>query len=70
MTKAKLQIAGMHCASCAVNVDDALEDLPGVKRASTSFSRGRTKVEFDETSLELETIRSVITELGYQVDNA
>lgn len=66
MTKTKLKVSGMHCASCAVNIDDSLEDLEGVRKASTSFARGRTKLEFDETTVDLETVRSVIGELGYQ----
>ena len=66
MTKTKLKVSGMHCASCAANIDDALEDLEGVKKASTSFARSRTKLEFDETKLDLDTVRSVVGELGYQ----
>jgi copper chaperone CopZ len=66
VTKTKLKVSGMHCASCAVNIDDSLEDLDGVKKASTSFARGRTKLEYDETKVDLETVRSVIAELGYE----
>jgi len=66
MTKTKLKVSGMHCASCAVSIDDSLEDLEGVRKASTSFARGRTKLEFDQTTVDLETVRSVIGELGYQ----
>lgn len=66
MTKTKIKVAGMHCASCAVSVDDALEELDGVKRASTSYARGRTKLDYDETQVDLATVRSVIAELGYQ----
>ena len=65
MTKTKLKVSGMHCANCATNIDDALEDLEGVKKASTSFARSRTKVEFDETAVDLETVRSVLGDLGY-----
>jgi copper chaperone CopZ len=66
MTKAKLKVSGMHCGSCALSVDDALEELEGVKKSSTSFARGRTKLEYDETKVDLDTVRSVIAELGYQ----
>lgn len=66
MTKTKVTVSGLHCASCAASIDDALEHLEGVKKASTSFARGRTKLEFDETKVDLKTVRSVIGGLGYQ----
>ncbi len=66
MTKAKLKVSGMHCASCAANIDDALEELEGVERASTSYARSRTKLEFDEAKVDLESVRSVLGELGYR----
>lgn len=66
MTKAKLKVSGMHCGSCAVGVDDALEELDGVERSSTSFARARTKLEYDETKIGLEEVRSVIAGLGYE----
>ncbi len=66
MTKAKLKVSGMHCASCAASIDDALEELEGVKKASTSFARSRTKLEFNETKVDLERVRSVLGELGYR----
>ena len=68
MTKTKLKIAGMHCASCAANVDDRLEELEGVKKSSTSFARGRAKVEFDESTVSVEAIHAAVAELGYEVE--
>lgn len=68
MTKTKLKIDGMHCGSCAVGIDDSLEELPGVERASTSYARGRTKLVYDERQVDLETIRGVITQLGYRTE--
>ena len=39
MKKIKLQIQGMHCSSCAMNIDFDLEDLDGVKSAKTSYAK-------------------------------
>lgn len=64
--KAKIAIGGMHCGSCALNIDEALEELDGVEKASTSFARGRSKVVFDEREVDLETIAAAIAELGYE----
>jgi copper chaperone CopZ len=37
-----LAVEGMHCASCGLLIDDELEDLPGVRSASTSVRTSRT----------------------------
>lgn len=66
MTKTKLKVAGMHCANCAISIDNSLEDLEGVKKSSTSYARGRTKLEYDECRVDLETVRWVIAGLGYE----
>ena len=57
----------MHCASCGMLIDDALEDLPGVASASTNARRKRTRVEFDPSATDLATITKTIIELGYKV---
>ena len=33
-----LKITGMHCPSCAMNIDGALEDTAGVIEAETSYA--------------------------------
>lgn len=52
----------------ALNIDDALDELEGVTKGSTSFVRGRTKLEYDETKVDLQSVRPVIAELGYQAE--
>lgn len=66
MTKTKLKVSGMHCGSCALTIDDTLEELEGVTKSSTSFARGRTKLEYEESLIDLDTVRSIIADLGYQ----
>ena len=66
--KATLRLTGMHCPSCAMNVDDALEELDGVRRSKTSYARGRTKIDFDEERLDVDRIRATIGARGYAAD--
>lgn len=60
-------IGGMHCSSCAMNIDGALEDLPGVVSADTSYAKAVTKVTYDETQVRLEKIKQAIEAEGYTV---
>lgn len=60
------RVEGMHCGSCALLIDDALEDLPGVQSTQTTVKQGRSTVELDPSqSTPVDVIRA-IEELGYQ----
>ena len=67
MASHDLRVEGMHCASCGMLIDDALEDLPGVATSSTNVRRKRTRVEFDPAATDLEAITKAIADLGYTV---
>lgn len=65
--KKQLKIEGMHCSSCAMNIDFDLEELAGVHAVKTNYARAQTDVEFDETKIDLNTILKQIQKSGYQV---
>ena len=67
MTKEKLKIEGMHCASCAMNIDEELEELEGVQESNTSYRKQTTEVSFDESRTDLAQIDDAIRALGYEV---
>jgi copper chaperone CopZ len=58
--KMTLKINGMHCVSCAMNIDGNLEELDGVKVANTSYIKSETIIEYDETKVSLEKIKQII----------
>lgn len=66
LTKTIIKIDGMHCNSCALNIDFDLEDLPGVKSAKTSYAKQITEVEYDQDKLTPEEIHQQIQETGYR----
>ncbi|MFC9689090.1 heavy-metal-associated domain-containing protein [Kribbella sp. NPDC056951] len=39
------EITGMHCSSCGLLVDDAIEDIAGVFSSTTDTRTGRTVVD-------------------------
>ena len=66
--KIVLKITGMHCTSCAMNIDGELEDLlEGVKSANTSYAKSETEVEFDEEKVDHQQIIQTIKKTGYTV---
>jgi copper chaperone CopZ len=66
--KKKLKITGMHCTSCAMNIDGELEDTDGVKAANTSYAKSITNVEFDPKKVSLEKVISIIKTTGYTAE--
>ena len=57
-------VTGMHCASCGLLIDEALEELPGIDRAQTDLRHGRTTV--DGERIDTDAIITVIEGLGFQ----
>lgn len=62
-----LKIKGMHCTSCAMNIDGALEDTDGVMSSDTSYAKAEVKVLFDPQKVNQEIISKVIETEGYEV---
>src|SRR3990167_276635 len=66
MEKVILNISGMHCASCAGNIEGALKKTPGVKSARVNFSLEKVEVEFDPRALGPKEIIAAIEKAGYK----
>ena len=68
MTTITLRVDGMHCASCGLLLDDAVEDLPGVIRVETRVREGRMTVQIDPDRCTPQQIVAVVTETGYAAE--
>lgn len=66
IVKKKLKIEGMHCTSCAMNIDFDLSDLEGVKKVKTSYAKQETEVEFDERVVSADQVLITIEKTGYK----
>lgn len=64
MVKYKISIQGMHCASCASNVERALKKL--TSSCSVSILTNKAFVESDSKPEEL---KKAIEKIGYKVIN-
>jgi len=63
------KIRGMHCVSCAMNIDDALEDLDGVFNSSTSYPKQKTSVLFDPLKIDVKKMKTEIAKQGYTAED-
>lgn len=64
----KFKITGMHCASCAMNIDGELEDSGKVVSASTNYAKAETVVEFDPAIISEAEIIETIKKVGYTAE--
>lgn len=55
----------MHCTACAMSIDGDLEDMAGIKCASTNYAKSETEIEFDENMVGIEDVLKQIKETGY-----
>ena len=63
--KLKLNVKGMHCASCGILIKDSLGEA-GAKNIDVSHEKGMVSLEIDD-SLEEEKIKKIISNEGYEV---
>jgi copper chaperone len=66
MNKIVLKVEGMSCPHCEAAIQDAIRQLPGVKKAKVSLRKKETAVEYDASLISPERIAQEINETGYQ----
>ncbi|MFH0852613.1 MAG: heavy metal translocating P-type ATPase [bacterium] len=65
MQKIILKISGMHCASCAANIEHALRKEPGIKSANVNYATEKAYLEIDPGLISLSKIQDAVAKLGY-----
>jgi len=68
MKKLKLTISGMHCGSCASNIERSLKKVSGVKAANVSMMTNKGIVEADDAVSD-EDLKKAVSRAGYKVLN-
>ncbi len=67
--KLNLKLSGLHCTSCAINIDLTLEDLEGVTNSKTNYARSVTTIDFDPEKIDTQKIITEIKKLGYEAES-
>lgn len=65
--KLLLPVKGMHCASCAMLIEKTLSETPGITKAEVNVVSEKIALEFDSSTLPLDTIAQDIHNLGYEL---
>lgn len=67
--KAEIKISGMHCASCALNLEKSLKDVEGVEDAQVNFGTEKATVKYNPEKLKLPELEKTVENTGYGVVN-
>jgi Cu+-exporting ATPase len=67
--KAELKITGMHCATCAVTIEESLSKIKDMESARVNFGTDSAHVEFDPKKVSLGEIEKAVKEAGYDIVN-
>lgn len=66
MKKAILNIFGMHCVSCAANIETALKKSIGVLSARVNFASENAYIEYEPAKINQQELIAVIEKTGYK----
>lgn len=62
-----LPVLEMTCASCALNVENHVKNLPGVKSASVNFAANTLTVNYDPAVISLDKLQAEVRSIGYDL---
>lgn len=65
MENITLKLRGMSCASCARNVEAAINSVPGVNQSIVNFGAEQATIEYDPKKTNLEVIQGTVDAAGY-----
>ncbi|MBK8701959.1 MAG: cadmium-translocating P-type ATPase [Saprospiraceae bacterium] len=65
--KKTIPVLQMSCASCAVNVENAIKMLPGVVSGAVNYANGAATIEYIPSVTNLEKIRKAVQDVGYDL---
>jgi len=63
----RVPIKNMHCGSCLVRIELALQTVPGVVSARASLGTNAADIEYQPEKVDFPTIRKAIESAGYHV---
>lgn len=65
--KTELPISGMHCASCAINLEKGLKSTPGVTTSRVNLATGKALVEYDPETVTPADLTKAVEKSGFSV---
>lgn len=68
MEEKTVSVKGMHCASCAINIETKLAKEKAVKNVKVNYASEKATIEFDNRETSIDKLNSLVKEIGYELD--
>ncbi|MEJ2048735.1 MAG: heavy metal-associated domain-containing protein [Calditrichota bacterium] len=62
-----LEVVGMDCADCALHIEKAVNQVPGIKQAQVNFISGNLNIEYDAHLTNLQEVEKAVKSTGYSL---
>ncbi len=69
MIKKVFELQGMHCASCAANIERTVQKIKGIKNVNVNFAASKLYVDVEDETAESKVIETV-KKLGYSISDS
>jgi Cu+-exporting ATPase len=69
MKEINLKITGMHCSSCALNIEKNLKRLEGVEEVKVNYASEKAQIKYDPNKVNLDKFKYTVKEIGYEIVN-
>jgi copper chaperone CopZ len=67
MATLDLNVPTVHCTACKLNIEESLEEVPGVASSAVDLEAKRVTVEYDADAADPDSIKAAIEAAGYPV---
>ena len=65
MKNYQLDILDMHCASCALNIENALKKTDGIVTANVNYATARARIEISDQTISQNDLIEIVNKAGY-----
>lgn len=65
--KITVPIAGLHCRSCELLVEDNLSQIPAIERSVINYKKGTAEIHYGDQQPNMREVEQAIREAGYKV---
>lgn len=66
MAEIKFHVEGIVCTGCAMDMENILLAMDGVKEAAVDFNKGVFSIEYDPGGVDVENIIIKVKKLGFK----
>lgn len=67
LQKVKVQVKGMHCASCSMTIQKTLKKVDGVENCEINYGNEKATIEFDSSKTNIRQLSKKIEPFGYSL---